>query len=186
MGKNRIPKPGEIYLHFKKGIYQIITVAVHTETEEAMVVYQALYGDFKTYVRPLTSFLSEVDHEKYPEVKQKYRFELQGLNYLTVTERGLVRKQDTTPVKVSVDEPGDAEMEEGTVNPVLLQFLEAESYYKKLEVITSNRKHMNDRLVNDIAVSLDCAVDDGPLDQRIQGLISCLQALCRFEDKRLR
>ena len=67
-----------------------------------------------------------------------------------------------------------------------MEFLEAESYYKKLEVITSNRKHMNDRLINDMAAALDCTVDEGPLDQRIQGLIQCLQAMCRFEDKRLR
>lgn len=70
------PKPQQIFRHFKGNFYQIITIALDSETREKKVVYQQLYSPFRTYVRSLDMFMSRIDNRKYPDAGQKYRFEL--------------------------------------------------------------------------------------------------------------
>lgn len=69
-------KINRIYKHFKGDHYLVVDIAYDSETKEKMVVYRQLYGEGKLWIRPLNMFLSEVDHEKYPNIEQKYRFEL--------------------------------------------------------------------------------------------------------------
>ena len=120
---NRMPSPGDFYKHFKDKMYQVIALAVHSETREKMVVYQALYGTFGVYVRPLSMFLSEVDHEKYPDVLQRYRFEYVNPDQFPAEDK---------------ERPQIEEAEE-EYNKNLLAFLDARSYHDKLEILKQRK-----------------------------------------------
>lgn len=67
---------GKTYRHFKGDLYEVLAIAVHTETEDTLVIYQALYGNRTVYARPINMFLERLDLTKYPNSNQNYRFEL--------------------------------------------------------------------------------------------------------------
>lgn len=164
MEQQRKPEPGDGYRHFKDKLYEVVTLAIHSETEEEMVVYRQKYGEFKTYVRPLSMFLSEVDHEKYPEAVQKYRFELESALEDTGTDK---------------EEPF---VQEG----LLYQFLDANTLREKLKILEDRKETPTDLAITNMAMSVDVVVNDGPPEERIEELIDCLRTLARFECTRLR
>lgn len=200
MENNRRLIPGDIYRHFKNKLYQIITVATHSETKEAYVVYQALYGDFKTYIRPYDMFMSEVDRNKYPDVKQKYRFEKVDvvapteIDGTTVPDKSgkisvAPRPETMSAIRDSVTAeimPTEMDMDNSGVNPYLMEFFDKNSFADKIEYLNSIKNRMDDRLINDICASLDITVDEGEIDVRYSSLIACLSTMARFECGRLR
>lgn len=184
MEKDRTPKPGKIYKHFKNKLYQVIAVAIHSETGEKMVVYQRLYDDYSVYVRPYDMFVSEVDHIKYPEVTQKYRFEVwKPEDVKQNVTKSIVPDTPSEDVKQDV-QSSDNDIE--GCNPDLLVFLEADTYEEKRNILVGLRKRLDDRLINDIAASLDVTVDDGDLDMRYKSLMNCLDTMTKFECNRFR
>lgn len=197
----RIPVSGEIYRHFKNKLYQIITVAKHSETGEELVIYQALYGDFSVYARPLAMFVSEVDHEKYPDVTQKYRFERVERETLGAAKQEQSAPQGSPAVqeksaqqRISAEEkvsggerPSDTrEAEEPEVNPRLMQFLDADDFEEKYNILVGMRDEIDDNLLNAMAVSIDAVLPEGDLSERYDALKYTVRTRGRYESLRLR
>lgn len=186
----RIPASGEIYRHFKNKLYQIVTIATHSETGEKLVIYQALYGDFGVYARPLSMFTSEVDHEKYPEVTQKYRFELverEKKEDVQAAQTGSERTVDMAQKHVSLQESKSTSSDtEDQVEPKLMEFLDADSFEEKYNILLSMRDIITDKMINNMAVVLDVVIPEGDLDDRYEQLKQCIRTRQRFESTRLR
>lgn len=195
---DRTPKPGELYRHFKNKLYQIITVAQHSETGEKLVIYQALYGDFKTYARPLDMFVSEVDHQKYPDADQVYRFEKVEPEQKAEFEQKTESEQKVEPEQKAVtqqkDGCGNTDSYSGSqaisqenndnaerINPGLLEFLDAETFDEKYNVLVSMRDNIDDKLIDDIAVVMDVVIPEGKLMDRYDDLKNTIRTRQRYE-----
>lgn len=193
-GERRLPAAGERYRHFKGGLYQIVALAKHSETGEQMVVYQALYGEFVIYVRPLAMFMDQVDREKYPGCRQKFRFERAGKPEEESTEASSEPAARAVAEEDMQKEPENGQTEEETGalaaaqkrHAVLMEFLDADTSAQKLNILRGMRKHIDNKMVHDMAVSLDIGLDEKPLEDQIQDIENCLKTYARFECGRLR
>ena len=199
------PLPGEKYLHFKNKLYQVIAVAKHSETMEPYVVYQALYGDFGVYIRPYDMFVSEVDHEKYPEVTQKYRF-----SYVDHTKNETIRTERAEHKKIPVNQNVEqqenvpdvtaavstAELQEQDmvqkesdveeqINPWLLRFLDTDTMEEKYQIVCDIKNDITDRLIDDLAVAVDVVIPEGKLSDRYEQLKYCIRTRQKYEQTSL-
>ncbi|MCM1540653.1 MAG: DUF1653 domain-containing protein [Blautia sp.] len=227
-----IPKPHEIYKHFKGNLYQITAIAEHTETGETLVVYQAMYGDFKTYAQPLDMFISPVDRGKYPDAVQEFRFELQGpdaarqraemgirsreegvrpdVNAAGITAAQQAERQpgqgkqpererqpgqewqpgqaSAAPEKSQEQLPPKEEEASGEfqIDPMVLEFLDADSYEQRLNILTGLHHRITDDMVTTMAIACDVEVPDGDIEERYESLKACLLTMERYECNRLR
>lgn len=193
---------GGFYRHFKNKLYQVKGIAYHSETKEKMVVYQAMYGDYSLYVRPYDIFLSEVDHAKYPDVTQKYRFqETTPVEF----EAQIVKQTEfkaqaikDEPVQVLSDVKPDSENDTTSVeldlsdndeekpDKILMDFLDIDTYQEKLKYIDIVRDRLDDKIIDAMAASLDVEVPEGSLDKRYQSLKQVISAHAKYECTRLR
>lgn len=202
---SNIPKPNEIYQHFKGGLYKIVTMASDSETGADVVVYQALYGEFKVYVRELSMFMSKVDRTKYPEASQEYRFVLQtdiigqsAAETQQIQEHPIqeqpepeqtqpepeLPKQTQTPPEREADLPEAEPALEDVLDPMLMQFLEADTYEEQLNILVGLHHRMTDDILNTIAASLDVEINEGSIEERYAELKTCLLTLEKYERSR--
>lgn len=202
------PKQGEIYRHFKNNLYQVICVATQSETKEKLVIYQALYGDFSFYARPYDMFISEVDHNKYPEVKYKYRFSLvlQENRNLSIGKKEVSIDKREVPIdkrevsidknevpiekkEVSIDKKGVSidkkEEEQNKSYEYMIKFLDENDLEKKLLILDEMKSFITDGMIDNIAASLDIVIDDGELDQRFMELKYAIHTKAKYESERI-
>ena len=207
------PLPEEFYRHFKGNLYQIKCIALHSETGEPLVIYQAMYGTYKTYARPLAMFMEEVDHVKYPDVTQKYRFEkvelvdaqekscvLQGVETL-----GTLKEVETLGTSKEVEISGTTKVDESCftqktdassaaeatdpseipLDPKILEFLDARTYDEKLTILSSIHHRLTDDMIDIMSTATDIEVKPGSIEERYEEFKSCLVTMQHFECNRL-
>lgn len=153
--ERHIPQKGERYRHFKGKRYEILAVAVHSETEERLVVYEGLYGEHPVYARPLEMFLDTVDKEKYPDAAQEYRFCLE-----------------------EEDKPS------GEDASLIMEFLDLDTKEEKVEFLQRNRMNITEGFLSAAAMSLDYVESKSDFDLRYEDLMHYLKTLIRYENGR--
>ena len=185
-----VPVPGDFYRHFKNKMYQIVAIAYHSETGEPMVVYQALYGDFKVWVRPLSMFMEEVDHAKYPDVTQKYRFERVTMTGEAGATEAVGADSDTAEQSVSsLTALDDGYGGPRPMSPYLLEFFDAmdeKHYDKMLEALAKLAGHATQKEVDDICMVLDLHPVGDSIAEQIADIRRHVRTLKKFDGDRLR
>lgn len=201
---SNIPLPGQIYRHFKGNLYRIVTLAEHSETGEKLVVYQALYGDYAVYARPLSMFMERLDKEKYPAAAAEFRFELQNEliaapsdKTTEMAEYGKQRKEAFKETQVQETEAAKEEQvqeaesakntqEELNIDPLVLEFLDAGSYEERLNILSALHHRITDDMINTMAMAVDVEIEEGDVEERFEELRTCLLTFEKYECNRLR
>lgn len=176
--EKRAVRPGEIYRYFKGGLYQIVTTAAHWETQEAMVVYQQLYDDFRVYVRPYDLFAAPVDREKHPEAEQKYKFEL-------VRE---IRGAKQADEECGGEEPKETGTEEKEPEPnqALLRFLAAETGKERMACLKELALTASQKDLDSVYLVLDMKHESGTIEEQVNAISRNLALQQRYDGIRLR
>ena len=165
-----------------------------------MVVYQALYGDYRFYVRPLEMFMEKVDKIKYPQSAQEYRFELvngdmQADNSIAPATPSPIAK-DIKPeiisaqetVRVSTDDNDNAVEEEETVDldKDVIRFLDSDTYEERLEILMGMKYKITDQMIDIMSTVIDIEICSGDINKRYEDFKNALMTRKHYEGVRLR
>ena len=164
----RIPRPGDVYRHFKGNVYEIIIIARDSETLEEKVVYKEVDGD-AAYVRSLPMFVSPVDKAKYPDVVQEYRFEYMG--------------EVSKEVETEVVEEETAMLENAGL---IMEFLDQDTVHGKINCLIRAQEHISDSFLEIVAQSLDFVETEKDLMRRYEAILQYLKTVEKYEKERLR
>lgn len=196
--ERQVPKPFEIYRHFKGNLYQIISIAIHSETREVLVVYQALYGDFGIYARPLSMFLSNVDKTKYPDSKERYRFTKVKLVEKTAVSESpkhttlpetlqCSKKTEDLNSSISIKNLIFNEDEQlKKAQALFMEFLDEDDFSKKRNILKAISGIATESMINNMAASLDLVANEPSQDGNIKMIDDYIRARIHFDGIRLR
>lgn len=174
------PKPQEMYRHYKGEIYQIRCLAKHGETGEMMVVYQAMYDTFQIYVISLSMFMKEIDTAVYPDARQQYDFEL-----VSDIESASGSQLMHTSEPITEEKVQEAD-EQLNIDPLVMEFLEANTYEQRLNILAALRHRITDDMINTMALAVDLEIKEGDVEERYEEFKNCLLTFERYECNRLR
>lgn len=195
---SNIPSPGQIYRHFKGNLYRIVTLAEDSETGNMLVIYQALYGKYKVYARPLSMFMERLDKRKYPDAGAEFRFELQKelieafavpepveaetefAENIPETETYAERIREQEPVTPKEDVQPEEEM---NIDPLVLEFLDARTCEERLRILSQLRPRITDSMINVMSIAADVEIKDGDTEERFDELRACLSTRQRYESR---
>ena len=204
MAENRqTPVAGQIYKHFKGNLYKVLAVAVHTESEEKLVVYQSVDNPDRVFARPLEMFMSDIDRFRYPLIRAKYRFTLvsepeEETNGEETKEEET--KEETLNADTKEEDVKDEETEEQSdddsavykdngelvIDPYVEGVLDEKEFSKKIEFFEMLRGKCTEDMLTTIAISLDIQLQEGSIEDKYSQILRTLKMHEKYETSRLR
>ena len=204
MAENRqTPVAGQIYKHFKGNLYKVLAVAVHTESEEKLVVYQSVENPDRVFARPLEMFMSDIDRFRYPLIRAKYRFTLvsepeEETNGEETKEEET--KEETLNEDTKEEDVKDEETEEQSdddsavykdngelvIDPYVERVLDEKEFSKKIEFFEMLRGKCTEDMLTTIAISLDIQLQEGSIEDKYSQILRTLKMHEKYETSRLR
>ena len=204
MAENRqTPVAGQIYKHFKGNLYKVLAVAVHTESEEKLVVYQSVENPDRVFARPLEMFMSDIDRFRYPLIRAKYRFtlvsepeeETNGEETKEEETKEETLNEDTKEEDVKDEETGEQSDDDSAVykdngelviDPYVERVLDEKEFSKKIEFFEMLRGKCSEDMLTTIAISLDIQLQEGSIEDKYSQILRTLKMHEKYETSRLR